>query len=193
MAVKALILRTTMLFIVMITFSKEAVEAQTHKSASGREQSIFASEGVKVAHPIDPPESALQVLRKDQFVRSCVGDNESPGEIPGYWFVGSEIRLGATKDENDLVIQPRELPGSPSENRCLWHAHSIPFWVLKRTADGYALILDDNAQVLKVLNSRSNGFRDIETSMTTTSGRTTSVFKWDGRRYSLAASRTTSP
>jgi hypothetical protein len=148
---------------------------------------------VELSRPIDLPENALKVLRKDEFVRSCLGDSTSPEGIPAYWFVGSEIRLGARQGENDLVIQPRDLPGSPSENRCLWHSHSIPFWVLKKTANGYALIMEDNAQVLKVLNSRSNGFRDIETLMSTTSGRTTSVFKWDGHPYSLALRRTTRP
>jgi hypothetical protein len=112
---------------------------------AAREQAIFAAEGVKLSRPVDLPENALQVLRKDEFVRSCLGDSTSPEGIPAYCFVGSEIRLGATQDENDLVIQPRDLPGRPSENRCLWHAHSIPFCVLKKTADGYALILEDNA------------------------------------------------
>ncbi len=93
------------------------------------EQVMFAMEGVRVSRPIDLPDNALRVMRKNTTVLSCLEQGKSPDDIPGTWFVASEIHL-RTSNQFNLVVMPRQTSESPSANRCLFHAHSIPFWIL---------------------------------------------------------------
>jgi hypothetical protein len=92
---------------------------QKQKLSRTHDQSVFTMEGVPVSKPVDLPESALQVLRKNKFVLSCLEGGQTPEDIPEVWFVASKIHLGETQ-EMDLVVQPRELSVAPASNGCLF-------------------------------------------------------------------------
>jgi hypothetical protein len=158
----------------------------------GGAQSVFAMEGVPVSRPVDLPEDAIQVMRRNPFVLSCLEEGWSPGNVPTKWFVASEIRLRNTR-KTDLVVLPREGLQGPNNNGCLYHPHSMPFWVLTKASAGYKLVLEDNAQVLRVLNTMTNGCHDIETSILTTVGQTRSFFVFDGHEYKLKKRITIGP
>ena len=155
-------------------------EVQTH------EQSTFAMEGVPLSHPVDLPENALQLMRKNAFVLSCHEEGPSPKDIPGEWFVASEVHLRTTH-EADLLVMPRDMSRetskSPADNACLFHAHSMPFWILIRNKAGYIVGLEEHAQVLRVLRSTSNRYRNIETKLSNLNESTTWIFRFDGHQY----------
>lgn len=167
----------------LFTFPRLNPEAQ-----SPSEQRVFAMEGVVISHPADVPEKALAVLRKSPAVLDCIEKDQSAEDIPAIWFVASEVHLRGT-EEVDLVVQPRDLtatsPDKPTSNACLVYAHTVPFWVLRKTADGCVLVLEESTQVLRILDNRSQGYRDIESSLSTTLGHTKLLFKFDGQRYKL--------
>jgi hypothetical protein len=146
------------------------------------EQSIFAMEGITISRPVDVPSSAVAILRQDPFVRSCVQEGQSADSIPSQWFVASEVHLRDIRT-TDLIVQPRQLTESPAANACLYHAHALPFWVLAQTKNGYALLMKESTQRLEILDRRSNGYRNIETLMSTTLGRIRSIFVFDGHKY----------
>jgi hypothetical protein len=166
-----------------------AVAAQSSHAKPPIEQSKFAMEGVVIAHPVDLPEKALPVLRRSRAVLECLEEDHSIEDIPANWFVASVVHLGGPK-EIDLVVQARDLTANytdrPTPNACLYYTKSMPFWVLRKTSNGYVLVLEANALVLRVLDSRSNGFRDIETSLVDLAGQTKFTFKFNGRHYKLS-------
>ena len=146
------------------------------------EQSDFAMEDESLEHAIDIPASVLALLRSDPFVLSCLEPGQSPNDIIANWFIGSAIHLNNSRNVG-LVVQPRKQPTAIQP--CLLHAHSIPFWVFIETQDGYALALKDTVQTLRILHTKSNGYCDIETSISTLSGQTKWFYKFDGRKYEL--------
>jgi hypothetical protein len=148
------------------------------------EQSTFAAEVVPLSHPVDLPKSALQVMKKNVFVLSCLKGGSSPENVPGEWFVASKIYLRPT-EEADLLVMPRQTSKSPADNACLFQAHSMPFWILIRNGTGYVVVLEEHVQVLRVLRSSSNGYRDIETKVSNLNESTTWIFGFDGQKYVL--------
>jgi hypothetical protein len=153
---------------------------QGQASLSG-EQSVFGMEMVPVAEPVVVPEDVLQILRKTNYVLTCLKERQAPSDIPASWFVGSRIHLDGP-DEPDLVVLPA--------NGCLLGANVAPFWVFRRTARGFELVLEISVHDLRVLKGRSNGYRDIETWSSTAVTHTTLHFKFNGRRYELTQKKT---
>src|SRR5262249_1480254 len=154
-----------------------------------KEQREFSMEG-ELKSPVGVPMDVLALLRKDSDVLECLEQSQSPDDVRGDWFVGAKIHLGSS-EYPDLVVQPQTQP--TTTNPCLLHAHSMPFWVFTSTEHRYVLALKDSAQVLRVLKTKSNGYCDIETSMTTTLGQTSWLYKFDGHQYKLLRKATTPP
>jgi hypothetical protein len=93
--------------------------------------------------------------------------------IPKGWFTASEVHLGS-KNQTDLVVMGRGISLGP---------YSAGFWVLGQTAKGYDLVLATQAHHLALLDTRTNGLRDIETGLSTLNGSYADRFKFDGQRY----------
>jgi hypothetical protein len=157
-------------------------------SVSAFEQSQFSMETdvVPILHPIDLPEGALQVLRNDRSILNCSGaDKMTADQVPAVWFVASEVHLGGPR-EIDLVVQGRDLHVKLPPNLCLMGVNIKPFWVFRQTEQGYSLVLSTSAHDLRVLGTRSKGFRDIEASaMTAVTGYST-TYKFDGEKYQVS-------
>jgi hypothetical protein len=115
-----------------------------------------------------------------------------PEQLPAEWFVASEIHLGGP-NEIDLIVLPRLAPSKPptekSDNACLVGANIDPFWILRKTSQGYDLILSMSAHDLATLTTRSNGHRDIRVFSMTAINITTADFKFDGKRYRFRRAR----
>jgi hypothetical protein len=92
--------------IVILTLLSAVAEAQNPGAVPPRDQTVFGMEGVPVSNPVDLTNSALQVLRKNKFILSCLEDNQSPQDIPASWFVGSEIQLAGAKE---VALMPPSL------------------------------------------------------------------------------------
>jgi hypothetical protein len=154
------------------------------------EQASFAMEGIPLSHPVNLPNDALRVLRKNATILSCSEQEQSGGEAQEKWFVASEIHL-TTNSQVDLVVMPRDMREKPSANRCLFNAHSMPFWILVKQGSEYTLVLEDNVQTLKVLRTVSHEFRDIETSSSDLNASTKWLYQFDGHRYTLSKKTST--
>jgi hypothetical protein len=154
-----------------------------------RQQTGFSMEQeiVPIQKPLSLPERALQALKKDPAVSSCASDEKSPNDgALASWFVASEIDLGR-HGEADIIVLPAQLnapaPMRPAPNACFYGPYTCKFWVLRRTAAGYDIILRVDAHDLEVLSTRRNGYRDIETSISNMRGRATTLYSFDGRKY----------
>ncbi len=170
------------------TRSQSADRAGTH------EQSSFGSEEVpgeaRIKHPIRLPDPVAEILRADDWVRSCLENNPlSPGETLSTWFLASPIHL-AGSEETDLVV----LPSLRREAAlCFQGATGIGwFWVFRKTGDKYQLVLKAAGNSLDVLKNRDHVYRDIRTSTIGQAGKylTTIVFRFDGERYREYQNRT---
>lgn len=159
-----------------ILFLRVAGNPTQAQVSLSREQSVFGMEMVPVAQPVVVPEDVLQILRKNDYVLTCLKGRQTPNDIPASWFVGSRIHLDGP-DEADLVVLPA--------NECLLGANVAPFWVFRGTPRGFELVLDISVHDLRILKSRSNGYRDIETWSSTAVTHTTLHFKFNGTRYEL--------
>lgn len=167
-----------------------SVSAQKTARNQQPEQTAFSSDvipgQVAIRKPVEISEDALQVLRNTRKVRLCIEAGQTTAEqVSASWFVGSEIHLNGP-NEVDLIVQPRDLPEKPSENRCLYGAHVMPFWVLRHTAGKYELLLETYADVLLVLNSRTKGYRNIEGDTTTAQTIGSTTYRFDGEKYQPA-------
>lgn len=103
-----------------------------------------------------------------------------PG-LDASWFAASEVTLRRDEPQG-LVVK--------AEKGCLG-ANIDPFWVFRRTSDGYDLVLSESALYLKVLNTRTNDYRDIELSAVVEAGKYVVYLKYKFRNgmYRLSSRR----
>jgi len=146
------------------------------------EQTDFSAEYDTVVHPVPLPESVLQILRNDRHVSLAMKGNDIPPDRlpPKEWFAASEIHLGRPVERDLVVMGVNGLRG----------ANVNTFWVFRKTAERYELVLHVAVHDLKALESKSNGYRDIQTWSSTAVTHTTLLFKFDGRQYQLAEKKT---
>ena len=173
------------------------IEAQKLAKDQPPEQTSFGAEAlpgeVLVKEPVEIPVSALQVLRDtlSQGTIECIKNLEglTPEQVQASWFVASKIHLDGPS-ETDLIVEPADMRESPSPNRCLFGAHAVPFWILRNTGGKYELLLETYADCLTVLDSRTNGYRDIQVLSLTAVTTTTAVFKFTVSQYKIAERKT---
>lgn len=138
-----------------------------------REQVVFNAEDA-IQHPVGVPAEVLQLLRRDERNRTCLEDNQSADDIPPTWFTASEIDLNNDK-EKDLIVK--------ANNPCLFGANIDPFWVFRKSTDGYELVLRVHTLSLEVLDISTRGYRDIRTQAATAKEVLTTMYKFDGNKY----------
>ena len=181
--------------LVLVAVLECSVVAQKPGKEQQQEQSNFGGDAGSAEEftrkPVEIPTAALQLLR-DTLHPGTIYCIEEKGtkldQVPASWFVGSEIHLDGP-DETDLVVRPNvfKLPEAAS---CLLGASEIPFWVLRNVGGRYLLLLETYALELDVLDSRTNGYRDIQTDSATAVTRTTFLYKMDVAQYQLAEKKT---
>ena len=169
---------------------RHSVNFGGHADVKSSEQTSFAMESIPLSHPINLPNDALRVMRKNETVLSCSEQEQSGGEALEKWFVASEIHM-TTNSQVDLVVMPRDMREKPSANRCLYNAHSMPFWILAKQGSEYTIVLEDNVQTLKVLRTMSHEYRDIETSSSNLNASTKWLYQFDGHIYTLSKKTST--
>ena len=170
---------------------------QNQAKSPVQEQSGFSYELEidPIQKPVALSEVALQVLAKDELIRSCLDRrNLAPEKLPANWFVASQIHLDGPKEIDLIVLPSGRLPDTPrgeiSANACLVGANTGGFWVLHGTSTGYQLVLSQKAHSLDVLKTRSNGLRDFQLYTISLSENTIQDFKFDGRKYVLFRTNT---
>jgi hypothetical protein len=157
---------------VLIAVSQTIASGQNPANNYDSEQTSFNAEPdsaqALVNRPVRIPDSALQVLRDTLTggTFNCLKSHEiEPDEAPASWFLASEIHLNGPK-EVDLIVLPNatKIADPSNPGGCLLAAHGGRFWVLgPGVASGrYELLLQTYGLALKVLNSRTNRYRDLQ-------------------------------
>ncbi len=141
----------------------------------GSEQRVFGAEDESFKRPFALPEVILNILSKDPEIPDTFGENDTPRpkQVPNSWFFASIVHL-AGPDEQDVVVM----------GRCpVCGANVAPFWVFRPTRDGYEQLMFGGGLALELMKSRTNGFRDLETSYVSTQKLWTDVWRFDGQKY----------
>jgi hypothetical protein len=118
----------------------------------------------------------------------------TPEKLPGNWFVASVIHLDGPIELDLIALPAGRLPETPggkiSANVCLIGPNTGGFWVLRRTPTGFQLVLSQMAHSLEILNTRSNGLRDIRLYTIAVREHTITDYKFSGREYHLTRTKT---
>jgi hypothetical protein len=145
-------------------------------SKTANPQTLFQLEE-RFTHPSTLPSSVLATLQADtsnqQLFESCP-TRGIQHEIPSSWFLAAEVDL-KHGDPSGLVVR--------ADNGCLWGANIGPFWVFRRADIGYELFLDASALGLELLETRTNGYRDIRLNSASGGEVHSTVFKFIEGRY----------
>lgn len=137
-----------------IATSTPPVPGRDEKKIGRRVQVRFSMEE-EIEHPVPLPEDVLQILKRDDYVRvKSLKEGEGDERITSSLFVASEIDL------NDDGLQDLVVTGS--EESFLSGANNTAFWIFQTTPNGHRLVLDIGTQGFRILESKTNGFRNIE-------------------------------
>jgi hypothetical protein len=181
-------------FVALLTKAQDSVKpSEQEQFGFGREQVGF----VPIRQPIAIPQSALDVMSKDDIIAQCVKSKNSDfRQLPTQWFVAAAIHLHSSA-ETDLVIMPRmlsvEQDVKKSESGCWDGIKNGPFWILRKVRGGFSVVLSDTADGLEIRPTRSRGFRDIWLSWITFDAIGTAPMKFDGKRYVVAKNASVIP
>jgi len=191
------VLKSALTLVGFVLYGPHLLLAQ-HSSANlpgQREQSGFNTELEidPIQRPVKLSRAALQALSKDERVASCL-ENEGlgPERLPANWFIASGIHLDGPH-EMDLVVLPGDrLPDTPegeiSQNACLVGANTAQVWILRKTQNGFRLVLSQIAHDLEVLPTKTNGLRDIRLGALVGGYVDMVYYKFDGQSYEIARS-----
>lgn len=149
--------------------------AQSRKS----EQTSFSSED-KIKKAVKLPANALKQLGEydDRHLAGCQKDSFLRKTKAVEHFAVSTINFNDDRLD-DLIVQ--------AQTPCFMGAHNTTFWIFirsnqKANAD-YKLIFDVAADYLKVSDTSTKNFRDIETASHTAVELYTIRWKFDGEKY----------
>jgi len=149
------------------------------QSSHTLEQTSFGLEE-PVEHPVPLPQAVLEKLRAETRDRICP-NSKAAKDSDDSWFAASEVTL-RRGELPALVVK--------AENACLRGANIGPFWVFRRSKTGYEIVLSESALGLEVLNTRTNGYRDIRLSAATARDVLIGVYRFRNGKYTVAIKRT---
>jgi hypothetical protein len=154
--------------ILFLCVSLARANAQSNPPEHHGEQTSFSVES-DIDRPVPLDQAAKEALAKSPELAKW--KRFAPRDISRSWLTASKIHLG--EGVVGLIVM-----GPPLNNS--------PFWILGQTSGGYDLVLDTVAADLDILKTRTNGLRDIETSVQTSVGSWASnIFQFDGQRYQV--------
>lgn len=187
------------LLLILALVLAQSSAGQTPRGRQLKEQIGFGAEAVPgevfVQNPVQVSKDALEILKGNLSpgTINCIKNvaHLTPDQVPAAWFVGSEVHLDGA-DKKDLVVLPNvpQILASDSSpdvrnGGCLLGANVGPFWVLRQRDKQYELLLATSAAALFVLDSKTNGYRDIQTDLASAVRHTALLFKFDGHQYKL--------
>ncbi len=152
---------------------------QNTEKPSIPEQTLFGAEDDAVERPVKLPKTVLQILAKNEHVIQYLkAERKSPDELTTESFLASEIHLDGA-NETDLI----------ATGIGLLRGNVATFWVFQPSPHGYKIILHTVAHDLRVLNTRSKGYRDIETGSPIAGTAQMAVYCFDRTRYRLCRTK----
>jgi hypothetical protein len=134
--------------------------------------------------PVPVPQRVVTILRSALQNFDC-GDGKTFADVSASWFTAADVRLNGS-GLPALVVKASQ------NGACLDGANIGPFWVFEHRGYQYNMLLNENALVLTVLDSFTNGYHDIQLNAALGGGRYVGYLKYEFRRgqYRLASRRT---
>jgi len=121
--------------------------------------------------PAKIPDALVPALR--DIAQECRAEKVNAGTDVRYGFSASKINISG--DHSSLILK--------SGKWCLNGADNDWFWIFRKTAQGYRVLMSAGSVSLDVLKSTTRGLRDIETNAATAQTNYTNIYKFDGERY----------
>jgi hypothetical protein len=138
------------------------------------EQTSFSAEDSSVRKPVPIPQSVLSALSQDTLVSNELEyESKHAEQAPPSWFSASATHLGASREVDLIVMSVGPVHG----------ANVTMFWAFRPTASGHELIFTGGGHELRVLNSRSKGYRDIEALAVTMQKPSRVLYRFNGKQY----------
>ena len=135
---------------------------------------LLAPEQLASTLPAAPPEVAQVIAKHDARLGECLSRLGRKDAKPESALHAQLIDLN---DDNwpDYFV----LPVLPC-NEEFMGAHAIAFWLLAgREGGGFTVVLEDAEDAVELLDSRTNGYRDVEVTYSVTIMR----LRFNGKRY----------
>jgi hypothetical protein len=152
----------SILLLVVILLSAGTSLAQTH---------FHLDEPFK--RPAKIPDALVPLL--GDIAKGCRAERVNRGTSVKSWFSASKINV--SDDRSSLILK--------SGKWCLNGVDNDWFWIFRKTARGYRLLMSAGSISLDVLKSTNRGLRDIETNAATAQTNYTNIYKFDGERYKV--------
>lgn len=95
-------------------------------------------------------------------------------------FVGSAVDLEGHNRRLDWIAK--------TADGCAWGAATAKIWVLKNDRSRYRIVLDSGGQGVVLLNSKTNGLRDLTMPGGAAGHYSDTLLKFDGRQYEVKRS-----
>jgi hypothetical protein len=151
-----------------------------HHSENGthaaHEDSTFF-EGKPFEHPAPVSPEVLRVLVKSDAAKDILDSAAESGQADtGQLFRAREVHLGRGKDVDLVVIGRPPKPGLDPD----W------FWVVRSAQRNPQVVLYAGSSTLKLLESRTNGYRDIVMISPLASRTRCVTYHFDGNRYDVS-------
>jgi hypothetical protein len=164
--------------LVAVAFASSAQsQSSLHHSI---EQTRFTAEDTGAQSPVEIPHEVMTILAADDAVKRQMANQEpTMADLPQARFSASKIRLGPPKTVGLIVQATGPLAGG----------NVSAFWVFIQLDGTWKQALMVPAHDLIVMQTRSNGYRNLEASATTCCKITTARFRFDGREYKRYLSR----
>ena len=167
--------RHLIMTLAVLLFVKGAVCAQTQKPPAG-EQLYFSEDDPAGAlrEPEPLPPEVLKVLLQHNEVRGGLR-LASPSERsnPAQLFRASRVHLSGPKEIDWVVTGVGPMSGGDNS----W------FWIVRSQESGATVACFAGGNSLLLKNTRTNGFRDIESDWSSAAETQTTIYHFDGNQY----------
>lgn len=135
-------------------------------------QPVYADDGFGIEDENLRPVPAAVATALREHVRKTDYRECAQGD-----FVGSAVDLEGRGRKIDWIAK--------TADGCAWGAATAKIWVLKNDNVRYRVVLDSGGQVIVLLNSKTNGLRDLTMPSGTAGHYSDALLKFDGVQYKI--------
>ena len=153
---------------------------RAQKPAPSAEQTYF-EEGAELQNPETISPAALKVLLESKEGAAAQDDAEDEHKDPSAYFRAASVHL-STPDQVDFVVGG-VCPLCGADNG--W------FWIVRSGRQNPKVILFANGNSIKILDTKSDGYRDIRSSWSSPQETLTTIYHYNGQRYQVWQKRRT--
>jgi hypothetical protein len=163
--------------LLLTPFAVFVTSAQTNPRIEG--QTNFSDE-YPPERPVHLPSNVLRLLMQTKEAKSALEFASGPVD-PSQVFEAEQVHLGPPNEVDLVVAGIPPMRGADND----W------FWIIRFVGGKPEILLFDGTYSLNIMNSRTHGYKDIQTDWNTSSYKVHTVFHFDGRHYRVWRSKAT--